>query len=102
MNASNLTRDAIELCEHFLACALVFAVQAVELRSAKEGRGYDATGQLSKATQAFYRAAREIAAGPPNAAEDKVANLLADISGDGQLVATIEETRRAISSYIAG
>lgn len=114
MNASNLTRDAIELCEHFLACALVFAVQAVELRSAKEGKGYDASGQLSPATQAFYRAAREIAAGPPNAAEpliwndmdgfieDKVANLLADISGGGKLLAAVDDTRRAISSYIAG
>jgi hypothetical protein len=34
--------------------------------------------------------------------EDKVANLLADISGGGKLLAAVDDTRRAISSYIAG
>ncbi|HTM95360.1 MAG TPA: aromatic amino acid ammonia-lyase, partial [Croceibacterium sp.] len=66
MNSSNLARDSIELCEHFLACVLVFAVQAVELRSALTGASYDATSVLSEATRPFYRAAREIAAGAPD------------------------------------
>jgi phenylalanine ammonia-lyase len=111
MNSANLTRDSIELCEHFLACALVFAVQAVELRSALVGNGYDATGVLSEATRPFYRTAREIALGAPDAErpliyddmdgfiEDKVANLLADISGGGKLVGALGETRSAIAAF---
>jgi phenylalanine ammonia-lyase len=111
MNSANLTRDSLELCEHFLACALVFAVQAVELRSALVGQGYDATGVLSQATRPFYRAAREIAFSAPDAErpliyddmdgfiEDKVANLLADISSGGKLVAALAETRSAIAAF---
>jgi len=114
MNAANLTRDSIELCEHFLACALVFAVQAVELRSAKVGKGYDASGVLSAATQDFYRTARTIAAGAPDAQrpliwddidgfiEDKVANLLADISNGGKLVEAVGEVRRSIGAFCDG
>lgn len=111
MNAANLTRDSIELCEHFLACALVFAVQGVELRSAKVGKGCDASGVLSEATREFYRTARTIALGAPDAErpliwddmdgfiEDKVANLLADISGGGKLVAAVAELRGAIAAF---
>ena len=114
MNSANLTRESIELCEHFLACALVFAVQAVELRSAKNGKGYDASALLSDATRTFYRTAREIASGLPNPEEplvwndmdgfieDKVANLLADISGQGRLVAAVAETRQAIAAFVDG
>ena len=114
MNSANLARETVELCEHFLACVLVFAVQAVELRSGKNGKGYDATGVLSEATRPFYRAAREVALGAPDPAkplvwddmdgfiEDKVANLLADISGGGRLLAAIQPTRDAIAAFIEG
>ena len=69
---------------------------------------------LSEATRPFYRAAREIASGPPNASEplvwddmdgfieDKVANLLADISGQGRLVEKVVQTRQAIAAYGGG
>jgi phenylalanine ammonia-lyase len=111
MNSANLTRDSIELCEHFLACVLVFAVQGVELRSALTGAGYDATSVLSESTRAFYRTAREIAAGPPDPQrplvwddmdgfiEDKVANLLRDISGPGTLLQTVSGVREAIAAF---
>jgi phenylalanine ammonia-lyase len=112
MNSANLTRESVELCEHFLACALVFAVQAVELRSGRNGTGYDATAVLSEATRPFYRAARVIAAGPPDAEkamvwddmdgfiEDKVENLLRDIAGEGRLLEAIEPTRRAVADFV--
>lgn len=111
MNAANLARESVDLCEHFLACVLVFAVQAVELRSGRNGSGYDASALLSPATRPFYRAAREIAAGPPDPdrpliwddmdgfIEDKVANLLADIGTGGRLLATIADTRDAIAAF---
>ncbi|PQA87672.1 HAL/PAL/TAL family ammonia-lyase [Hyphococcus luteus] len=110
MNASNLARDSIELCEHFLACALVFAVQAVELRSKAAGSTYDATGVLSTATQPLYVAARTIAQGPPDheeclvwddmdsPIEDRVARLLKDIANSGDLVSAVRETRDRIAS----
>lgn len=114
MNSANLTRDCIELCEHFLACALVFAVQAVELRSNHSGNGYDPSSLLSGATRDFYRTARKVAAGPPSAdqpliwddmdgfIEDKVANLLDDISAGGKLIESIQETHQAIAEFVKG
>jgi phenylalanine ammonia-lyase len=65
MNAANLTCEAIAVAEQFMACAVVFALQAVELR-ALELRGHpDATPLLSPATRPLYAAARQIAGGGP-------------------------------------
>jgi len=61
MNAANLAQETVDMAEQFMACAVVFALQAVELRAAAEGAGYAAGPLLSPATRAFYRVARQIA-----------------------------------------
>ena len=66
MNAANLARESLDLMEHYLANALVLAVQAVELRAHATGGGYDATPFLSPATRDLYVAARTAALGPPS------------------------------------
>lgn len=60
MNAANLARDAVEIAEQFMACALIFALQAVELRAGQAGGDFDATPHLSPATRALYEAARGV------------------------------------------
>ena len=109
MNAANLSRDAVEILTHYLANALVFGVQAVELRSRLAGGSYDATALLSPATRPLYIAARTAAAGPPAAdrplvwndtdgfIEDKVGGVMADILNGGgvpQAVAQVCEGLR--------
>jgi phenylalanine ammonia-lyase len=67
MNAANLARDSLEVLTHFLSNALVFGVQAVELRAKLVADSFDATELLSPATRRLYVAARTAAEGPPKA-----------------------------------
>jgi phenylalanine ammonia-lyase len=67
MNAANLTRDSLDVAEQFLACAMIFALQAVELRAKAESGCFDATELLSPGTRGLYQVAREIAGGLPGA-----------------------------------
>ncbi len=67
MNSANLARESLDVLTHFLANALVFAVQGVELRANLVAQTYDATSLLSPATRPLYAAARAAAAGPPQA-----------------------------------
>jgi phenylalanine ammonia-lyase len=110
MNAANLAREAVDASEHFLANALVFAVQAVELRAHAVAQSYDAGGVLSGASRALYVAARTAALGAPRAdrplvwndhddgfIQPKVEGVLAAIRS-GALVKTIKKTRDAIGA----
>ena len=92
MNSANLAREQLEVLEHYLALALLCAIQAVELRASQAAATYDARAVLSPGTRPLYEAARTAAAGPPDAArplhwndldefiQPKVEGLLADIA----------------------
>jgi len=67
MNSANLAREQLGVLRHYLSLALLCAVQAVELRSWLVNGTYDARAVLSPDTQTLYEAAREAAAGPPQA-----------------------------------
>ncbi len=114
MNAANLARDSVDACEHFLAAALVFAVQAVELRANTVRPGYDATDLLSMRNRALYHAARVAALGEPDAAkpllwndtdgfiQDKVEGILTDLRVGGTIRAAIAPTLAEVSGFLAG
>lgn len=114
MNAANLARDAVEASEHFLAAALVFAVQAVELRSAAMGAGHDPRPLLSRRGATLYEAARRVARGAPETAEplvfndtdgfieDKVAALLTDLRTGTRLATAIAPTESAVRAFMEG
>ena len=101
MNSANLAREQLDVLEHYLAVALLCAVQAVELRAHLTAGSYDARTVLSPATQALYVQARTAAAGPPTAVrplhwndldefiQPKVEGLLANISGRGSIFKAI-------------
>ncbi|MEJ0022232.1 MAG: aromatic amino acid ammonia-lyase [Alphaproteobacteria bacterium] len=110
MNAANLARESVDASEHFIANALVFAVQAVELRAHLVAQSYDASGVLSGMTKALYVAARTAALGPPRVdkplvwndhddgfIQPKVEGVLAAVR-DGALVKSIKKTRDAIAA----
>jgi phenylalanine ammonia-lyase len=107
MSAANLARESLERFEHYLANALVFAVQAAELRAQAESGSYDARAVLSPATQEIYAAARG-AAGMngsdrpllwddlDRSIQSRVEGVLADLRGGGFILRTVAGLVRAL------
>jgi phenylalanine ammonia-lyase len=101
MSSANLAREQLEVLEHYLALALLCAIQAVELRASQVAASYDARAVLSAGTRPLYEAARTAAAGPPDAArplhwndldeliQPKVEGLLADIATQGGVLRAV-------------
>jgi phenylalanine ammonia-lyase len=98
MNAANLAREQLDVLEHYLAIALLCAVQAVELRAKLIAGSYDARTVLSPGTQDLYVLARVAAAGVPDATrplhwndldefiQPKVEGVLANIAERGDIL----------------
>lgn len=111
MNAANLLREQVELAEHFAGCALIFAVQGVELRVQMETGRYDAAEALSPATRALYLAARAVmgegrAGATPLVWDDADARiqerleaLIDDIRGPGRLLHSLAPLAGALDSF---
>lgn len=112
MNAANLARDQLDIFEHYLANALIFGIQAVELRSYAVAGTYDARAVLSPATRALYLAAR-VAAGADLPAGDrplvwndtetfidtKVRALMTDIAIRGRLFDAMASVRESLRNH---
>ncbi len=64
MGSANLARRSLDLFEHYLANALLFAVQAAELRTQTVEGHYDARRCLSPATARVYEAVRNVIGKP--------------------------------------
>lgn len=111
MNSANLARDSLDVLAHFLSNALVFAVQAVELRAKLVAESYDATQLLSPATRPLYAAARAAAAGPPQAdkplvwddldgfIEPKVQSIMAQIVGRGAVMDAVSGVAASLRKH---
>lgn len=63
--ASHLASQSSELFGHYAAVALVFAVQAIDLRAKKEGHGCDGRAILTPASLPLYEAVYETAGRKP-------------------------------------
>jgi phenylalanine ammonia-lyase len=72
--AARLARQSVDIFNQYLAVALLFAVQAVDLRSFVSSGHYDARTQLSPRTRELYLAVREIVRRPPSASRPYVWN----------------------------
>jgi phenylalanine ammonia-lyase len=59
-NASMLSHEAVNLYWSYLAAAIVFGIQGVELRSHTRGLGYDARAILSPLTRRLYLAGYKV------------------------------------------
>ncbi len=101
MGSANLARRSLDLFEHYLANALLFAVQSVELRTQAVEGHYDARRCLSPATARVYEAVRGVIGKPINgnrpliwndneqALEPMVERLLLDLRHRGLIVASL-------------
>ena len=53
--SANLARRSTDLFRHYMAVALIFGIQAVDLRAFRESGQYDARSCLSPSTSRFYQ-----------------------------------------------
>lgn len=108
MNSAVLARDALDVCSHFLAVALLCSVQACELRAKLVADSYDARTILSPATAGLYTAVRTAALGAPDAArplqwedldefiQPKVEGILAALGPGGAILDTLAATEASL------
>jgi len=101
--SANLTRTSIEIFQQYMAIALMFGVQAVDLRTYALAGHYDAQECLSPASRQLYLAVREVLGQPPSAdkpyiwndreqpLDEHIAKLAADISVEGLVVQAVDQ-----------
>lgn len=102
--SANLTRRSLDIFEQYLAIALMFAVQAVDLRTYAFAGHYDARRCLSAPSARLYEAVRVLVGRPPSADrpylfDDReqfldlhVARISSDLAARGEIVAALGET----------
>lgn len=103
--SANLTRRSIEIFQQYMAIALMFGVQSVDLRTKKIANHYDASQCLSPASRQLYSAIKEVVGKTPSeerpyiwndneqALDEHIALIAADLTAGGRIV-------QAISSVI--
>ena len=99
--SANLGRRSIELFQQYMAISLMFAVQAVDLRTHQVAGHYDARECLSPLSLPLYKAVREVVGHPPNAEKSYIWNdneqsldihiamIAADIVQEGRIVQAV-------------
>ena len=99
--SANLARRSIELFQQYMAISLMFAVQAVDLRTHQVAGHYDARECLSPLSLPLYKAVRDVVGQPPNAEKSYIWNdndqsldihiamIAADIAQEGRIVQAV-------------
>lgn len=101
--SANLARTSVEIFQQYIAVALMFAVQSVDLRTHKVEGHYDARATLSPATENLYVAIRDVVGQPPSkerpyiwndneqALDLHISKIADDITHGGKIVAAINQ-----------
>jgi phenylalanine ammonia-lyase len=99
--SANLARASVEIFQQYMAIALMFGVQAVDLRTYVVADHYDARATLSPATRDLYMAVRDVVGQPPSPdrpyiwndheqpLDEHIARIAEDIASDGLIVQTV-------------
>lgn len=100
--SANLARRSVEIFQQYMAIALMFGVQAVDLHSYKVSGDYDARTCLSPATRRLYSAVYEVIGQKPSSIRPyiwndneqsldmHIARIAADIAAGGLIVDAIQ------------
>ncbi len=103
LGSANLARQSIETFRQYIAVALMFGVQAVDLRTGIIAGHYDARRRLSPATVPLYAALRDIAGRAPDpqrpyirndheqSLSDHIQRIAADIGAGGRIPTAMDE-----------
>lgn len=101
--SANLARQSVAIMQQYMAVALLFGVQAVDLRTFAVAGSYDARSTLSPRSRRLYEAVHTVVGHPPSAArpliwddqdqflDEYLARIAADIAADGQTVAAVQD-----------
>ena len=102
--SANLARTSVEIFQQYMALALMFGVQAVDLRTYLVADHYDARATLSPATRDLYMAVRAVVGQPPSPdrpyiwndheqpLDEHIARIADDIATGGQIFNAINNT----------
>jgi phenylalanine ammonia-lyase len=106
--SANLARTSVEVFQQYMAVALMFAVQSVDLRTYAVAGHYDARATLSPGTKDLYMAVRNVVGRPPSeerpyvwddneqALDLHISKIAADIAAGGEIVTAVG---RVLSSF---
>ena len=106
--SANLARTSVEIFQQYIAVALMFGVQSVDLRTYAVAGHYDARATLSPATQDLYMAVRNVVGRPPakerpyvwddneQGLDVHISKIADDITSGGQIVTAVS---RILSSF---
>ncbi|MBA3471505.1 MAG: aromatic amino acid lyase [Herpetosiphonaceae bacterium] len=110
--SANLARQTIETLQQYMAIALIFGVQAVDLRTHKLAGHYNAFEHLSPMTANMYSAVRTVVGRTPSrerpyiwnddeqSLEQHISDIVKDIASDGIISQSVEQTLRSLRSII--
>ena len=110
--SANLARQTIETLQQYIAIALIFGVQAVDLRTYKIAGHYNALETLSPMTAKLYTAMREVVGRPASherpyiwnddeqALDQHISAIVSDITNDGIIPQAIQQTLDSLRSII--
>ncbi len=99
--SANLARRSIEIFQQYIAICLMFALQAVDLRTYIVANHYDARETLSPATKNLYIAVRDVIGRPASksrpyiwndneqALDEDIFRIAADIASGGQIIQAV-------------
>jgi phenylalanine ammonia-lyase len=108
--SANLTRRSVDIFQNYMAIALMFGVQAVDLRTYKMTGHYDARTCLSPNTVQLYTAVYEVVGKPLTSVrpyiwndneqclDEHIARISADIAGGGLIVQAVEHIFSSLKS----
>ncbi|WP_254625607.1 aromatic amino acid lyase [Nostoc sp. TCL240-02] len=105
--SANLARTSVEVFQQYMAVALMFGVQSVDLRTYTIAGHYDARATLSPATRDLYMAVRNVVGRSPSkerpyvwddneqALDLHISKIAVDIAACGEIVTAVS---RVLSS----
>jgi phenylalanine ammonia-lyase len=111
--SANLARRSLDVFEQYLAIALLFAVQAADLRSKLAHGSYDARPFLAPASVPLYSAVRRVTGRPISADQPfvwndsdqfldmHVAAVVDDLRGGGTITDTVREITDSLEAHAA-
>ena len=107
--SANLARNSVEIFQQYMAIALMFGVQAVDLRTYVVADHYDARSTLSPATRDLYVAVRDVVGQSPSPdrpyiwndheqpLDEHIARIAHDIATGGQIVQAMKDTLSSLN-----
>ncbi len=105
--SANLARQSVEAFYQYISVALIFGVQAVDLRTRLAEGHYDARAVLSPATSLLYEAVRDVVGRPPSSdrpyirndyeqsLEEHIRLITEDILSNGRIAHAVEGACRS-------